>query len=406
MLSRLVKAFGPASGYRARDRRLLALMYLAGLFQGYAQTQAVNTLPFVRIAFGLSGAEMSRLFAVVRVGALIAVVYAVFGDRWGRRGPFLSAYLVLLVSTGLTALAISPTLYAALQVLARMGAAAMAMLVTVLLAEQMRWDNRAWAISLYTTSVALGSGAGLLALPVAQLDERGWRLLFAVSMLGLPFYFLLKGRVEESSLFNYRQSTARLLEPLYGSYSGRFWLTALYGLLVSAFSAVAVTFAFEHMVNGLGYSTPEAARIMLVGGTAGGIGFFLGGRLADSMGRKPAIVLALTTGMGGGIAFYWWTTPNLLLVAAALSAFGSSIAHPVSAAQRTELFPTHMRTTASQWLHAVAVLGSMLGLYIAGYTIDLWGLPATVSMLGTAVLMAVVVQTLIPETLGSRMRGD
>ena len=65
----------------------------------------------------------------------------------------------------------------------------------------------------------------------------------------------------------------------------------------------------------------------------------------------------------------------------------------MSSAQRTELFPTAIRTTASQWLHSVAVLGSILGLYIAGFTIDLWGLPATVSMLGSGVLVAIFVQT-------------
>ncbi len=404
MLNRLVRLFGPVASFRPQDRRLLVLMYLAGLFQGYAQTQAVNTLPFVRIAFDLTGAEMSRLFAIARIGALIAVVYAVFGDRWGRRGPFLFAYLALLLATGATALAVSPSIYVAFQVLARMGAAAAAMLATVLLAEQMRWDNRAWGISLYTTAVALGSGAGLIALPIAQVDEQGWRWLFAIAVLGLPLYLLLRGQVEESPLFLQPRRPVGFLSPLFGRYAGRFWLVAIYGLLVSAFSAVAVTFAFEHMVNGLGFATSDAARIMLVGGTVGGIGFFLGGRLADSLGRKPAIVMGLVTGIGGGIAFYWWSSPRLLLVAATISALASSIAHPVSATQRTELFPTDMRTTASQWLHAIAVLGSMLGLYIAGYTIDLWGLPATVTMLGSAVLLAVLLQTLIPETLGSPMR--
>ena len=56
---------------------------------------------------------------------------------------------------------------------------------------------------------------------------------------------------------------------------------------------------------------------MLIGGTVGGLGFFVGGRLADSLGRKPAIILALITGAAGGVAFYWWSTPDLLLGAAA-----------------------------------------------------------------------------------------
>ena len=378
-------------------------MYLAGLFQGYAQTQAVNTLPFVRITFDLTSGEMSRLFALARIGALVAVVYAVFGDRWGRRSPFLIAYLMLMTATGATALAITPSLYTGLQAMARMGSAATAMLAAVLLAEQIRWDSRAWAISFYSTAVALGSGAGLLALPIAQMNEQGWRWLFGASLVGLPMYLLLRVHLNESHVFRYQERRTHVLNPLIGRYAGRFWLVAIYSLSVSAFSAVAVTFAFERLVNELGYPTAEAARIMLIGGTLGGIGFFAGGRMADSFGRKPAIIIALLVGLAGGVGFYWWSSPNMLLLATTLSALGSSAAFPVSAAQRTELFPTRIRATATQWLHSVAVLGSILGLSIAAYTIELWDLPLTVAMLGSGVVVAILVQTVIPETLGNEM---
>ena len=378
-------------------------MYLAGLFQGYAQSQAVNTLPFVRIAFGLSGADMSRLFAIARIGALVAVVYAVLGDRWGRRGPFLLAYAMLLLATAVTSMAVAPTLYTALQIMARMGSAAMAMLATVLLAEQVRWDNRAWAISFYATAVALGSGAGLLALPVAQMNEQGWRLLFGASVLGLPFYLLLSVQLRESQLFRYRERHTLFIYPLIGRYAGRFWLAALYSLSISAFSAVAVTFAFERLVNELGLASGEAARIMLIGGTVGGIGYFVGGRMADALGRKPTIIAALCIGLVGGVGFYWWPSPDALLGLTTLSAFGSSAALPVSAAQRTELFPTEIRATANQWIHSAAVLGSILGLMIAAYTIDLWNLSLTVTALGSGVVVAILIQTVIPETLGNEM---
>ena len=403
MIGRLIRLFGPVSGYRRQDRRLLALMYLAGLFQGYAQTQAVNTLPFVRITFGLSGADMSRLFAIARIGALVAVVYAVLGDRWGRRGPFLLAYVMLLLATAATAMSVAPTLYTALQIMARMGSAAMAMLATVLLAEQVRWDNRAWAISFYATAVALGSGAGLLALPVAQMSEQGWRLLFGASVIGLPFYLLLRVQLRESRLFRYTERHTPFIYPLIGRYAGRFWLAALYSLSISAFSAVAVTFAFERLVNELGLASGEAARIMLIGGTAGGIGFFVGGRMADALGRKPTIIAALCMGLVGGVGFYWWPSPDVLLGLTTLSAFGSSAALPVSAAQRTELFPTEIRATANQWIHSAAVLGSILGLSIAAYTIDLWNLSLTVTALGSGVVVAILIQTVIPETLGNEM---
>ena len=91
------------------------------------------------------------------------------------------------------------------------------------------------------------------------------------------------------------------------------------------------------------------------------------------------------------------------MAATALSAFGSSAALPISAAQRTEMFPTSIRAVSTQWIHAVAVLGSILGLYVAGHAIDRWGLHWTVTGLGSAVVLAVLIQTVIPETLGNEM---
>ena len=403
MLGRLLRIFGPAVGYRIENRRLLGLMYLAGLFQGYAQTQAVNTVPFARITFDLTTADMSRLFAVTRIGALLAVAYAAFSDRWGRRGPFLVAFLTLLVANGITAAAFSPSLYAAFQVMARMGSAAAAMLAAVLVAEQVRWNNRAWAIGFYSAAVALGSGAGLLALPVAHMHDQGWRLLFVASMLGLPVYLLLRSKIPESRVFRFTDRPFRFTPPLVGRYSGRFWLVALYSLSISAFSAVAITFSLERLVNELGNPSIEAARILLIGGTIGGIGFFLGGRIADSLGRKPTLIVTLVLGLAGGVGFYWFSSPGLLMASTALSAFGSSAALPVSSAQRTEMFPTSIRAISTQWIHSVAVLGSILGLYIAGYAIERWGLPWTVTMLGSGVLLAILIQTVIPETLGNEM---
>ncbi len=394
--------FGPAAGYRTEDWRLLRLMYLVGLFQGYAQTQATNTLPFVRSAFELSQSEASYLFAIARIGSLVAVIYGVFADRWGRRGPFLTAYLLLMGATAVTSLAFSPTAYTALQVLARMGGAALAMLSAVLVAEQVRWSGRAWALSLYSSAVAIGAGAALLALPVAQAMDEGWRLLFAAAAPGLGLYLWLRVKVEESQIFRHG-AEGGILDPLFGPEARYFWPAASYSIFLAAFSAVAVTFSLDRLVHGLGMTSSEAVRLMLIGGTIGGTGFFLGGRLGDTVGRRITIWLSLLIGLAGGLGFYWLTSPEWLAAAAAVSAFGSSAALSVTSAQRTELFPTGTRATATQWLHATSVLGAIAGLALAGRLVDELGLSVTVSLLGIGVVIAMALQFLIPETLGVGM---
>lgn len=401
MLQRLVRSVMPARGFRREDRRLLTLMYLSGIFQGYAQTQAVNTLPLVRLSYGLTESDMSRLFAIARLGALIAILYALVGDRAGRRRPYLAAYVTLFVATSATALANSASFYTLLQFFSRFGAAALGILATVLLAEQMRPENRAWAISLYAASVSFGSGVGLAALPLARTGDDGWRILFGLAALGLVLYPLLSSKLRESKAFRLHERPVSVFEPMIGGHGYTFWLLGFYSLCVSAFSTVAVTFALERLVNDLGYSTSQAVWIMLVGGTCGGIGFFIGGRMADTMGRKAAINVSLLLGLAGGLGFYWFDTPNLLIPAIILSAFGSSAAIPASAAQRAEMFPTQIRVTAVQWIHSIAVLGSMIGLFIGSVTIDEWGLHRTVAALGIGIVLAIGVQVLVPETLGT-----
>lgn len=186
-----------------------------------------------------------------------------------------------------------------------------------------------------------------------------------------------------------------------GRFAGRFWLLALYNLSLSSFSAVAVTFSLERLINDLGISAGRATLLMLAGGTLGGAGYFIGGRMADAVGRKPVIVLSILTGLTGGVGLYWLTNQALLFLAILLASLAGSAALPVGAVQRAELFPTYIRATAVQWLHSMAVAGSFLGLYLAAGAIDSWGLPTAVAVAGSGALVAALAQVWIPESAGA-----
>lgn len=406
MVQRLIRMVAPVRGFRRQDRRLLTLMYLVGIFHGYAQSQAVNTLPFVRLTFDLSEGDMSRLFALARIGAVVAVGYAIMGDRQGRRRPFLGATLVLFVATGLTAFAPGPVIYTILQGATRMGGAAAGALAVVLLAEQLRPDSRAWGIAVYAAASAFGAGLGLFALPIARFGAQTWRILFGLAALGLIVYPLLSSKLDESNIYRPLDRTPGVLAVPLGRHGGGFWILALYSLLISVFGVIVVTFALERLVNDLGFATAPASWMMLTGGTIGGIGFFAGGRMADSMGRKATISISLLAALVGGVGFYWLSSPFMLIVCWTLSTFGGFATIPATAAQRNELFPTDVRAAAVQWLNSVAVLGSVTGLTIGGVTIDRWGLPRTVAILGIGMLLAILIQAFVPESLGTQLDQD
>lgn len=403
MIKRILRSVMPVKGFTRADRRLLTLMYLTGVVQGYAQTQAVNTLPFARMTFGLSEGQMSTVLAIARIGALLAIVFSTIGDRRGRREPFLNAFLLMFVATGLTAIAPNSQVYTFLQGGTRMGSAAVGTLAVVLLSEQLRPDNRAWGLSVYAAAVSFGAGIGLFALPIARWGDETWRLLFGLSLLGLILYPLLRSKLPESKVFRDRDTPHSIFAALGGAHRANFWLVAIFSLLVASFSVIVVTFGLERLVNDLGWTAVQASLVMLLGGTAGGIGFFSGGRMADSLGRKATINIALLVGLVGGLGFYWLDDPVLLVPAVALSSFGSFAAIPAITAQRNELFPTAIRANAVQWLNSVGVIGSIGGLTVGTITIDQYGLPTTVAFLGVGVVLAILVMALVPETLGSQI---
>jgi AAHS family benzoate transporter-like MFS transporter len=169
---------------------------------------------------------------------------------------------------------------------------------------------------------------------------------------------------------------------------------------------VSLTFALERLVNELAIETNVAVAVMLIGGTAGGIGFLVGGRLADTWGRRPTTILGFTMSLAGGLGLYWFDGLPLITVAVAISSLGSFAAVPSLGAHRNELFPTSIRATAVVWLNTVGVLGSIAGLAIGRVAIDEIGLTMTVTYLGAGMALSALLILLLPETRGQVLDVD
>ena len=396
----------PPDQFSPRDRRIVLLMALAAYVQGFAQAQATNTLPFARISLGLSAGEMSQILAITRVGSVLALAFSFYGDRNGRRRPFLAAFTLLVLANVATALAPNPTIYTALQGIVRMTATAVGVLALVYLAEELAPRIRAYGIAIYGGAASFGAGTALFALPIAEAGREAWRYLFAATAVGVIFLPLLFSHLRESRAFRDTDRKANLFAALGGKHFANFWVFALISLLAAAFSAVSLTFALERLVNELAIETNVAVAVMLIGGTAGGIGFLVGGRLADTWGRRPTTILGFTMSLAGGLGLYWFDGLPLITVAVAISSLGSFAAVPSLGAHRNELFPTSIRATAVVWLNTVGVLGSIAGLAIGRIAIDEIGLTMTVTYLGAGMALSALLILLLPETRGQVLDVD
>lgn len=404
-LQRVLSPLLPVERFTSADRRIVFIIWTAGVIQGFAQSQAAATLPFTRAGLGLTEGQMSLLLGLARMAAFAALPLGWLGDHRGRRRPFLFALTLVIFGGTVAGLAFEAWQFGVAQAILRTGTAAMGGLAIVLLAEQTSIHIRAYAISFYGAAVSFGGGLALMTLPLADGGGQSWRiphLMISLALLVMPF---LIRNVPESHIFLEDHEERHWRDLATGEWAGRFWVVVIIAFLVSAFSAVALAFSTTRMIEYLGLSTGLTVFIALLGGTLGGLGFFVGGHLADAWGRRRTTVVSLLLAVGGGLVIYWSNSIPLIVVGVMVSSFGTFAFVPAGGSHRTELFPTGLRASANTAATNLGLVGSGLGLILGIFTIDRFGLSQTVSILGIGMVIAAFLTLLLPETRGQDLRA-
>jgi predicted MFS family arabinose efflux permease len=236
---------------------------------------------------------------------------------------------------------------------------------------------------------------------MAELD---WRLPYFVTGAGIVLLPVLFRRVEETSRDLRAQQVARLADHGQLLRNRLFLVASSAALLPAAYSSLGLAFLTERLVNGIGLSAGQAVAMTLSAGTLGAVGFFLGGRMADTWGRRPATVIALFAVLAGGTGVFHFGSRPALFAALVVSSFGSFAYVPAAMSRRAELFDRDQRATATAALTWVGTLGSTAGLVAGGLLIRRLGLTSTMDLLALGVLLAVIVEGALPETKGRSLQ--
>jgi MFS family permease len=374
-------------------------MSIVGFVAGYAGSQLPHTLPFARAALDLTEGQMSGIFAAVRAASLLGVLFAMVADRSGRRRPLLAAFALMAFGSLATAFIPSVPAYVVSQAAVRIALVALASLSIVIIAEELTPQIRATGIGVFGLAGSLGVGLGLLLLPIAEANANAWRVLFGLATLGLLAYPLLNRFLPESRAF-VPAPAIPFYKALGMGLSRHFWPLAGISFFVAAFSAPAFDFVLERLINDLLWETGAARFLLIVFSGLGAIGLLLGGRLADTYGRRPTTIIALGIGLVGGVGFYLLDSGWFLAASIFLATLGATMLTPSFGAHRSELFPTRVRATGSGWLTNVAIIGSIFGFTVGALLIDRFGLPATVAALGAGLVISMALVLMLPETKG------
>lgn len=370
-----------------------ALCTIAVVF-GYLGTLLTQTITFAADELGSSKADQGAVLAAVRVGVIGALLLTTMADRRGRRRVLLGSAAAACVVSAMGAIAPDLVSIGITQTVVRSFATAGAVLLTIVAAEEMPSGSRAFAVSLLTMAGALGVGVCLIALPLADISTSSWRLLYALALLGLPAVRHVSRHLAESRRFVVTHANAGM-----AGHGRRFWLLAISALLLSLFTAPATQFMNEFLRDERGFSASRISLFTILTNAPGIIGIVVGGRLADTRGRRVVGAVGVAGGVGLTVAMVlsggWpmW----------ALSVLGGVVGAatvPALGVYGPELFPTSLRGRANGIIAILGVTGSVVGLLVAGYLSDRWnGLGPALAVLSVGpALMAVLVLVAYPET--------
>jgi MFS transporter, putative metabolite:H+ symporter len=377
---------------------VVALLAPATFFEGYDNLILGLALPLIGKEFGLGPGALGVVASIVFGGSFGVLVLLPLADRYGRR-PLLALTIVgYTVATFLTAFSRGVVDFVAYQFVARIFLGAEYALATIVLVELLSRERRGKALALVSSMSAFGQvGAGVGFLIVVALGA-SWRTLYLVGILPLVLVMRARRALPETSSWRTErgkpgQRLAGVRLPWLGAASAMSFLFAVFPTAVTTFASYLVLREWRwnlHSINPAYISV----WILAVGG------FFVAGRLLDTLGRRPTSVLFLTgASIAGAVAFRMSTTPGRVLGLAAVIFFltGST---PCVAAYSTELFPARSRGRVGAILRAMNIAGAGAAPALTGLLSGpLGGVGPALSAIGLSYAMAAaVVLFALPET--------
>lgn len=385
----------PREVVTAETARLVGTIGTVGTMAGYMGVLIGQTITFAAEDFDVGDDGQANTLAAARIGVLLSLVLLRRADRAGRRPLIIGFAAAAIALTVATAAAPNLFVFGATQTLARGLTTGLLTLVTLACTEEVPASSRALSISFATLTTGFGAAVVVWVLPLADLFDGAWRLLYVLPLLFLPLLWWLSRIMPETRRFVAADASAA---PAVVNWR-RFFLVGMAAFTGALFLSPASQLRNEFLRDDLGYSAGGISAFQLLISLPATAAVPIGGILADRLGRRWVGSVALAVA-ASALALSYQLTGVGLWLAAMVGMSLSAGAVPALRGYQTELFPTRARGKVGGMLDVVAVSGSALGLVIVGRLSVRWddlGSAIGVMVFGP-LMVAVVIVLFFPET--------
>jgi MFS family permease len=388
--------WSPPDRLTARQVHLLGILAMASLSAVFTNTLFTQTATFTKATFGVDESDLGWAGTAVRLGIVVALPFTILADRVGRRKMLVASAWLAPLCCALGAVAPSFPLLVATQAVGRPIGIALALLIGVVVSEEVPRNSRAFALSLMTMAGGLGATVAVANLWVADLSRDSWRLIYLLSLVWVVVAVSVQRHLPETERFETMVETSSTIPSLRWR---RFALIASVSTLANLFVAPASYYQNDYLRENRGMSGAMISLFTIVTATPAGLGLAFGGRLADAVGRRVVLIacMPLSTFL---LAISFAVDGVTMWLTALTGAVLGALAYPAFTVYRAEMFPTGNRGRANGFIQALALAGGAGGLVMVGSLVDR-GTSYGVAMLAVGVgqlVAALLAFSLYPET--------
>ena len=342
--------------------------------------------------------------------ALSAVIMGWYSDNYGRR----AALQVSLVSFSIFTMAIAVTTnyweILVLRFVAGLGLGGLWGVISAYISETWPIHQRGRAAAFALSSFPLGV-AWAAYFAGHMIPEYGWRAVFWTSGLAIPVTIYIHFFVPESAAWNAQHEARReagerdhkkpdsvTLDEIFTKGLAK---NTILGALVAGLSLSAywgtTTWLPTYLVKERGLSVSDMGMFMTVLSVGMFIGYQLFGWLADTIGKRPALLITLF-GCAITLPMYALATDRMVLLwlgpvyaffIAWVGLFGSYFG---------ELYPTRVRATGAGFCFNVGRGVSAFAPVLFGGLAQMIGIQLALGVCGVLFLMAGIVMLFLPNT--------
>ncbi|MBI2168706.1 MAG: MFS transporter [Actinobacteria bacterium] len=399
--------FAPPAAITHDQAVTLATVCAIALVAGVGSALFGGNANVIADAFGISNRALSFGSAATRVGVLVGLIAAAVADRLGRRKALLYSVAGVCLASALSAVAPNFPSFVAAQVISRGLFDAVLVIASIVAIEEAPERARAYAVAMVTLAWGSGGAIAVVLLPLGDLGAETWRLSFAAGgalvLLVPSFARNLPESHRYAEVVKRHLARGRVGELFSDQYRKRIMLTLSATVLLAVLSAPSALLTNRFLGDEHDFSQTEIALFLaVVAGVPGLMGLVLGGRLAETRGRKTIAVFGTVAGTVFTAAFFV-SSGLALWVLGTADAFLASLTAPALRALRPELFPTEVRGTANAAMLVAGLVGSTVGLVGVGLLSDTISLGASVAIMGVGPLFAALLLLPLPEPAGREL---